>query len=446
MSSRFLIAVLMIAAAGVPARAEEAATVAEATKALDLATFPLMPGAEAKEGRRLAILDYTAKGDCRGAYAFQKKQLEQRGWKEAPKSSVSDQSCSGAFLKDGFTVSVSTNPSYGPAGVGMVDIRLANHGNVDVSKLPVPTGAKPLYAFDTVAAYITEATVRETTEALKALYASKGWQPYGKAGDSLFFKQNAVKLTAWPSAAAAQKGKTVIQLSTELMSADLPAPPKLVEASYADATRALTLEADMKPEDLAAFYKEALGKAGWKPTTADPVKVDFRSMLIFRNDARDIITLKMNSNSLRGTLRASLEQESAAEFEEKARRAEALSAKLKSASAEYMKRAAEKADRDRVKIAIDLPAGASKVSRSRDRVEFKLPKGRARAAVEDIYNALVKAGWKSKPPQFEQLTGTVTLDKAAGVKLVILYVDTGFAEASVMLSAFGADIEEPKGP
>ena len=41
------------------------------------------------------------------------------------------------------------------------------------------------------------------------------------------------------------------------------------------------------------------------------------------------------------------------------------------------------------------------------------------------------------------MAGTVALDKKAGVSLVIVYVDTGFGDAKVMISSFGADIEEP---
>ena len=116
---------------------------------------------------------------------------------------MSDQSCSGAFGKDGFRISVATSPSYEPGAAGSVDIRLTNHGNVDLSKLPVPPGSKPLYSFPAVAAYVSEKPVKETSDAIRTLLTADGWVPYGHAGDSLFFKKNAVKLTAWPSAAPA---------------------------------------------------------------------------------------------------------------------------------------------------------------------------------------------------------------------------------------------------
>jgi len=418
------------------------ATIAEAAAVLDLSTFPLIPGGASKALRRLANLDYTARSGVREAYAFQKKALEGQGWEEAPGGYLSDQSCSGSFVKEGYTISASASPAFGPDAAGLVDVRLSNHGNVEVGKLPVPPDAKPLYSFPTVAAYVTEKPVKETSEALSRLLTAEGWEPYGRAGDALSFKKNAVKISAWPSVAPAQSGKTVIQMSAELMSVDLPAPRDVIGASYADVTKALSLEVDGKPEALAAFYKDALGKAGWKATTDRPVKVDFREMLIFRNDAKDFLTLEMHESG--GKLRAILEQRTAAEFEESMRLAQAEEAKRKAESAAYAKKDEEKRARDRVKVAIAVPDGASSVERTRDRLEFKLAAGEASAAVKTIHDALVKDGWKGKAPKFEPTAGSVSLAKKAGESVVIVYIDTGFGDSQVTISTFGSDIVSPK--
>lgn len=140
--------------------AEDPATVAQSVAAIDLETFPLLPGGVSKAPRRLANLGYTARSDTRVAYAFQKNTLEERGWKELPGGFMSDQACSGAFGKAGFTVSVMTRHGYGPGAAGQVDIRLTNHGNVDVSKLPVPSDWKLLYSFSATTAYVTEKPLR----------------------------------------------------------------------------------------------------------------------------------------------------------------------------------------------------------------------------------------------------------------------------------------------
>jgi hypothetical protein len=319
---------------------------------------------------------------------------------------------------------------------------LRNHGNVDLSKLPVPPDAKLLYSFPATTAYVTEMPVKETSEALRKLLTAQGWEPYGTAGDSLFFKKNAVRLSAWSVVAPAQGGKTVIQLSSELLSADLPAPPALLDASYADTTKALSLDVDMTPEALAAFYREALGKAGWKPTTAKPVNVDFRQMWIFRNESKDIATLMMHK--VDGKLRANLEHQTGAELAESMKRAEAEEAKRKAESARYAKLAAEAARKRLVTVAIALPAGAKDVERTRDRLEFKLAPGKARAAVQRIQADLLKIGWKQEAASLQSMAGTAMLGKKGGGSLTIVFVDTGLQDAEVTISTIGAEFEEPK--
>src|SRR6478736_2202824 len=124
--------------------ARRPATVAEAAKGLDLATFPLMPGAKSSGPRIVASLAYEAPGDVKTAYAFQRRNLLERQWKELSEPQIFDQSASGQFGRDGYHVSVSIFP-HGESG--KVAIRLQNHGNLNLSKLPVPPGAKLQYAF-----------------------------------------------------------------------------------------------------------------------------------------------------------------------------------------------------------------------------------------------------------------------------------------------------------
>ena len=114
-------------------------------------------------------------------------------------------------------------------------------------------------------AYVTEKSVKETSAALNTLLTAKGWEPYGNAGDSSYFKKNAVRLSAWPSVAPAQGGKTMIQFAA----ADVgrPARPPVSRRRLRRRDQGASIQVDMTPKALAAFYKEALGKAGWKSTT-----------------------------------------------------------------------------------------------------------------------------------------------------------------------------------
>src|SRR6478752_6752009 len=114
------------------------ATVEQAARILDLSTFPLMDGAKSAESRHVANLSYVAPGDPKKALEFNRKAFVAQGWKELPNSTISDQSASAMFARDGFVVSLSVIP-FEATGVS---VRLQNLGNVKPGKLPVPPGAK----------------------------------------------------------------------------------------------------------------------------------------------------------------------------------------------------------------------------------------------------------------------------------------------------------------
>ena len=95
------------------------ATVAEAGKTLDLATFPLIDKADRLTSRRLAGLSYKVEGAVKGVFEAQRKPLTDRNWTELPNSYVSDQSASGSFTRDGFSLSLMVSPAGEP---GMVNV------------------------------------------------------------------------------------------------------------------------------------------------------------------------------------------------------------------------------------------------------------------------------------------------------------------------------------
>ena len=87
------------------------ATVEQAAKVLDLSMFPLMDGARSAESRHVANLSYVAPGDQKKALEFNRKAFVEKAWKELPNSTISDQSASAMFARDGFVVSLSVIPS-----------------------------------------------------------------------------------------------------------------------------------------------------------------------------------------------------------------------------------------------------------------------------------------------------------------------------------------------
>src|SRR5215471_17290763 len=86
------------------------ATVEQAARVLDLSTFPLIDGAKSAASRHVANLSYVAPGDAKKALEFHRKAFVEKGWKELPNSTSTDDSASGMFARDGFVVALSVIP------------------------------------------------------------------------------------------------------------------------------------------------------------------------------------------------------------------------------------------------------------------------------------------------------------------------------------------------
>ena len=262
------------------------ATLDQAKKVLDLRDLPLAPGSEDPGARSVARLTYNATKPAPEAYAFHQKELAQRGWRETPGGYQSDEMASGTFVRDGYTLSMSASK------VGdETMVSLTNHGNLDARTLPQPAAATVLYEAPVSIAYVTRAPVASVAKQVEEALVAAGWKPYGSAGDSRYYKQNAIRLLATTSTAPAQGGKTVVSYQTELLSADLPAPADAKQLQYSEPPTQLSVDF---PGDLTAsdkWYREHLGKLGWKPTTEQPVKDDFTYFVIYRNEAGEMLEI-----------------------------------------------------------------------------------------------------------------------------------------------------------
>jgi len=419
------------------------ATVEQAARLLDLSTFPLMDGAKPLESPQVANLFYLATGDVKTAFEFNRKALVGQGWKELPNSSVTDQSASAMFSRSGFVVFVTVTPN----GDGSLQVRLLNQGNVKPGKLPVPPNAKPVYVGDSTAMYSTEATVAATVEACRNLFVAQGWVPYGDAGDSAVFKQNANLVTATVSSAPAQGGKTMIQYSNQLISADIPAPPNVEDLRYVDEPPELTF-ATTNQDAIVDFYRKTLATAGWKSTMDHMVDVDEKPTMIFRNPGKDMLTLAA-TGVLSGKLLFSVRFQSAAEIAERDRKRKEAAPKLRAAAeakaAQEAKEAAELAERNKVPtVAVTLPADAKVVKETKDSIKFTVGKGKAKAAVESFRTQFREAGWKEDVASMAAMAGTLLFSKEGGQRVNITYSDTGFMPSEVSLSAMRAELEAAK--
>ena len=402
----------------------------DARQKLDLTTFPVMEGASDTRQRTLSNLSYQVASDVKSAYDFQKKNLTSRQWTELPGSTVTDQYGSGSFSRAGFYASVMTSPS---SAAGKVDVMVILHGNVDLSKLPVPSGATKVYVGPITAMYTVETSPGDTAAACEKLLLAEGWEPYGTLADARHYRKNAMLLKVSSSAAPAQGGKTMISFLTELMCAEIPMMPGAEEFRYADITGRFDFDTTESEEAVTAYYRKALTALGWEATMDKTIEIDGKDMVIFRNPAKDMVTLEMKVVS--GKTRTSLLHQSAAQVEELDRQVKAQGERIK-------KQLAEEKNRPTPKVILSLPAGARDAQANKSTLKFTTANGQAKAAVEAMARQLTGTGWKQDTATLEPLAGMVSLSlESARQSLNISYTDTGFTPVEVQVTLIGADIE-----
>ncbi len=305
---------------------KDPATVDQAAGVLDLSQLPILDGAEENPTRTVASLTYLLrKGDVGSVFESYRKELTKQGWKESSRdTSMTPQSATTSLRKKGFVLSLSVFSATPPK----LNVSLIDHGNVKLDALPRPPGTRPVYVGDLSAMYVTDGPVAETSANLRKLLLDHGWKPYGSAADTSWFKQNAVRLSATVSSAPAQGGKTMISLSSELMSADLPAPPEADDLRYSDATKELTFDSPADKKQITAFYKKELASSHWSSTLEGLVDIGERPTMIFRNPGKEMLTLSFSSER-GGKTPVSLQFQTAAEIADLEHRLDEQAAKFR---------------------------------------------------------------------------------------------------------------------
>ncbi len=418
---------------------QEPATVEQAARAIDLSTVPLVTGSKPPWPRRAAGLSYAATSDVKTAFEFHRKALTSQGWKELPNTSDTAQSASASFGKNGFVLSLSVFPNGQPREVL---IGLQNQGNIKPGQLPTPPNVKPVYVGDMSAMYVTDATVPETAGTVRKLLLAQGWIPYGGAGDSAYYKRNAIQVTATVAAAPAQGGKTMISYSGEQLSADLPAPTDAEDLRYTDPTLELSFQTAANKATIVDFYRKTLATTKWEPTLDHLVQIDGRDTMIFRNPGKDMLTLTFSSNR-DGKLPVSMHFQSAAEIAELDRRIKEQAPALRAAAdAERAKETAREteANKPSPKVAVTLPPEASDVEASKDEINFSVANGKAKATVEILRKQFQDAGWKEDLAALDPMAGAISFSKETQ-EVTIHYTDTGIMPAEITISAMRADLE-----
>jgi hypothetical protein len=405
--------------------AREPATVEEAVKLLDLRTFPVIESSESlRERRQIGQLIYTTNKGLAESFEFQRKHLQQLGWKELPGAdkSLADGNPQAAYTRDGFVVSMSVSETT-YMNKPQTYVIIQNHGNVPTGKLPVPPGTQTHYASPQQTIYVAAAAESETAQACRQMLLDKGWKPYGKTEKTMYFKWNAVHLSADVRSFDNQPGKTYITYSTEVLSADLPLPADVDDPRYADEMKELRFQLSGNAvSKLVAFYKEELARQSFKPTT-EPIG-DQKVALVFRNDAKDMVTLDMTVNKdltwvevrhYSGAEVAEMDRlhkEAVAKrmkLEEEARRVGAED--LVGADLEWLEK--ELARRKAIpKIAIPIPGKAKKVEqRNAENIEVTVALGAGKSIVQALGKHFQAAGWREVATKLGDEDGSLSMSK-----------------------------------
>jgi hypothetical protein len=178
------------------------------------------------------------------------------------------------------------------------------------------------------------------------------------------------------------------------------------------------------------------------------VDVDEKPTMIFRNPAKDMLTLAA-TGVLSGKLLFSVRFQSAAEIAERDRKRKEAAPKLRAAAearaAKAAKEAAELAEKNKVpKVVVTLPADAKVVKETKDSIKFTVGKGKAKAAVESFRTQFREGGWKEDVASMAAMAGTLLFSKEGGQRVTITYSDTGFMPTEVSLSSMRAELEAAK--
>lgn len=383
----FLFALVIASAscsAEAPAKAtnKAPATLVEAEAVLDLAIFPLPEGAKVLGFRRLAALSYTVNKPIKEVLDFNAQALTKRGWKEVKGSRREEGPFSRADYTHGdFYLNLSlirTNPT------GPVTVRFSRYGNVTLTNLPTPKGVKQLYAFPATVAYTTDGTVKETAKLCQKIMVTAGWTPYGSAGTTAYYRQNAVLVKINVASAPAQAGQTAITFTSELLSLELPAFPNAIGFRYDDTLTEMSFDTDSSPIEVANFYRKAFEADGWRVTTDEPVTIDSKQLTIFRKPGQEMITI--TTHEFEGRRRVRVDHQTAAEVAEE----ELLAKEGGAKRATYRKGKKPEVvvvPPDNVEVQQDKPYS----------LRLRVKRGTAFAVCDAVAEALIADGWSGEP-------------------------------------------------
>jgi hypothetical protein len=198
-----------VAAVFAPGNIPKPATVAEALAVLDLRKLPRIGEGELNSRNGLEA-DYEARTNIEKAGAFYRKTLTEQGWVLVPPLVEISERGYLRFQKGGYFVTVETRDLIDePNKAGLLNIKLTNHGNVDLRQLPYPPAAA-ISPYRQQRRFTTSANEEEVKSFYRQVLPKLGW----KEAKSVFleFLQSDSKLVIIIH--KPQNGQTPIEMHT----------------------------------------------------------------------------------------------------------------------------------------------------------------------------------------------------------------------------------------
>jgi hypothetical protein len=249
----------------------EPATVEQARAVFDLSKLTVPEGMEIGQA---TVSQFVANGKGKvGAVADGIiDQLVKMGCKESKEESGASRTDSYVNLgmeKEGFRLYLSASQSG-----DSVFVTVNSLGNIDVSTLPAPAGAKTIFKNVGTLMFTTEKSVADTASDVDAVLNKAGWRRAhdidGSAPAEDEFRQweyfqKGITLSVYVSTAPAQGNKTSVQYGSSLMDNDFLVPEDVRSMALSDYPDIEFRATSSKSLDQAIdFYLAELPKVGWK--------------------------------------------------------------------------------------------------------------------------------------------------------------------------------------
>lgn len=471
------------------------ATVQQAASVLDLRTIELPADAKVSSVRQVGQLTYETPADPGKAFNFHRNAFVKAGWKELPGSTIDASYANGMFSKSGFTVSCSTSPN-GRSGEDAASfVSLFNFGNVPLDKVPVVKGATSIFSNAASASYVTKLDVPKAADEMMELLRKDGWKFYGRnpLSDEQHFlnvRKNAIQLAVMIAKAPAQGNQTSIMVSSLILNAEIPAPDDALQLSFDGNSNTLRFQSLASFDDIGKFYSSELAMSGWKATSEKPAMADDEfgrpsALLVFRNAAKDMISVEMvrpdeqtdvtvihqtkqqldkaEENAREAAKDAIARRESdeadqkaasekaKMEFEESSRETDALANALIAealggkagkgkAAGKASGKSSSKSSANKHSVAIQIPAGAEVDSSAGNVMKISVAAGKGQATAKAIADSLKSAGWQLEEEEdLSENSGNLSF-KGDNGSITLTYVDTGFTPVTMMLIGIGTDL------